>query len=236
MKYLLFWGGLVMSNAYGMNSAPNQTRMVDLYDRLMFATQNHNVEQMKHCWQQLLVHRKKDRFNTYSLGEWSEDTPIIETALKTSDDTVIQCCINFGFNPNQKYAATIGTFLHFAARECESKVVGLLLKYGADYKATNQRGQTALHHAIVCKKIENAKILMQSDTINQADDRGNTALHYAIKLPDEIDPITVITLLLERGALPHIANPTKKETPRDKAYKHGRYDIVELLDTYSKQS
>ena len=79
----------------------------------------------------------------------------------------------------------------------QGRIMTLLLERGADVKAANQRGVTALHEAAAGGGIERVRLLVDRGAdVNAGDEEAQTPLHRAA----EQHNLEVLTLLLERGA------------------------------------
>jgi ankyrin repeat protein len=90
------------------------------------------------------------------------------------------------------------TSLHYAVINNNNYIVKLLLKRGADNKASDHCNKTILHYAVINKNEDMAELLLPKMTIKSITQRsisGKTVLHYASKLNCKY----FIKLLLEKG-------------------------------------
>jgi len=77
------------------------------------------------------------------------------------------------------------------------KLINLLIERGADPKAVNKRGRTALHGAVACGDSAVVELLLDLGVAIAAQDvRGRTALHRAVECNNE----PAIDVLLAAGA------------------------------------
>lgn len=63
------------------------------------------------------------------------------------------------------------TALHWAALECHSSVIRLLIKRGADVNAPDLRGETPLHYAARAANLEAARLLLKAGADTQLQSR-----------------------------------------------------------------
>eukprot|EP00742_Colponemidia_sp_Colp-10_P011871 GILJ01013252.1.p1 GENE.GILJ01013252.1~~GILJ01013252.1.p1 ORF type:complete len:574 (-),score=64.89 GILJ01013252.1:195-1916(-) len=124
------------------------------------------------------------------------------------------------------------TALHFACRASHVPMIRLLLERGADIHG-RANGKTPL---FLCHDATVAELLLDHGAdINARTKTGKTILHH-LCLPDfqhyyDID-MSVVRLLLKRGASEHIKEPVGEwdATPLHyAAMNHNRYELMELL-------
>lgn len=114
--------------------------------------------------------------------------------------------------------------IHIAAENDDTKMLALLLQYGAKLEATNKSGFTALHSAaFVYPHLNAARFLV----LNGADVNANhayktmTPLHFAA----ESGNVELVQLLLDHGAITTQTN----ESPLNRAAKEGHEAVVRIL-------
>jgi ankyrin repeat protein len=129
-----------------------------------------------------------------------------------------------GADPNSVVSAS-GRTLLMAAQS--GPVVRLLLEHGAVPGIRDNKGATALHHAVACHEaMEIVPLLLERGAdIDATDDTGFTALISAV-VNDKPD---LVRLLLERGADPGIRTH-EDQSALDWAQDLGIVDIVDLLE------
>ncbi|XP_074316507.1 ADP-ribosylation factor GTPase-activating protein AGD1-like isoform X2 [Silene latifolia] len=73
--------------------------------------------------------------------------------------------------------------LHLACQYTDVGMVELLLQYGADINVVDSRGQTPLHHSIIGRKADVAKVLlMRGASAKATDNEGKSAMQLASDL------------------------------------------------------
>ncbi|KAH9623708.1 hypothetical protein KSS87_013422 [Heliosperma pusillum] len=75
------------------------------------------------------------------------------------------------------------SLLHLACQYTDVGMVELLLQYGADINVVDSRGQTPLHHSIIGRKADVAKVLlMRGVSAKATDNEGKSAMQLASEL------------------------------------------------------
>ena len=99
--------------------------------------------------------------------------------------------------------------------------------------AVDEHGRSALHLAVVNKRLNTVKELLGSSAmkphVNQKDSDGNTPLHLAAGLADNLE---MIKLLRDKSASLRVQNK-KDRTPLDLACEYDNHEYIELLTTGS---
>lgn len=96
-----------------------------------------------------------------------------------------------------------GTLLQMAAGCDHFAIVDLLISKGADVRATDNEGDTALHQAAMADARRSARALLaQGADPNARNNNGRTPLHFAMMQGDS----NMALLLFENGADPNIKN------------------------------
>ena len=107
------------------------------------------------------------------------------------------------------------------ARDAASR----LIRGGADIRAKDTNGASALHHAVAHGSVRTAELLLERGAdIDSADRLGDTPLHRAARQNDR----TAVLFLLERGALADAADASGG-TPLHHAAWSAAADAVRLL-------
>jgi len=129
-----------------------------------------------------------------------------------------------GIDPNSVISAS-GRTLLMAAQS--GPMIRLLLEHGADPGIRDNKGATALHHAVACPDaLEIVPLLLEKGAdIDATDDLGFTALISAV-VNDKPD---LVRLMLDRGADPGIRTH-EDQSALDWAQDLGIVDIVDLLE------
>jgi len=129
------------------------------------------------------------------------------------------------------------TALHTALKSNTSQaVISALLGSPQGAQAANLRngeGKTALHDAIVQKKIDAARAIARIADVNVADYEGKTALHYAIML----DEPSFLYLLLQENANPSLRDhqghtPLALACMRNTCYNESQLSMIYHLYQY----
>ena len=130
-----------------------------------------------------------------------------------------------GTSPDCVVSRSGRTLLMAAPR---APMVRLLLAHGADPGIRDNKGATALHHAVLCAEaLEIIPLLLEKGAdINAADDMGYTALISAV-VNDKPD---LVRFMLERGANP-VLRTREGQSALDWAQDLGIVDIVGLLES-----
>jgi len=123
------------------------------------------------------------------------------------------------------------TALHLAAQNGHSKVIKILVEYGAQRSATNQDGATALILAIQNHHKE-AVTQFLSDWPTSEDHKGleialQSAAEILAKVPDKDS--TIINALISKGAKSGYQKPSDGMTALHWAIKHKAVDIAQRL-------
>jgi len=131
-------------------------------------------------------------------------------------------------------------------------IVEMLLIYGANVNAGNNKGVTPLHIAVLLGAVKIAEMLIKYGAyVNARDDEGNTPLHYATyiararKLPFDyvvnLPCADVVKLLLENGADPTLRNSrgiSALDLAEELAVNSPKYilggEIIDTADKYAK--
>lgn len=128
--------------------------------------------------------------------------------------------------------------LHFACGSGQRSVVSLLLKHGADPKTADDDGYLPLFSAL-CQDHHDVALQLLQDDVNPANPiivqpYQSTALHVSCRFAS----VEVVSLLLERGADPNVADRVG-QTPLHELLGQGCWElqdrileILPLLDTY----
>lgn len=122
-----------------------------------------------------------DIFSIVRTGDVDE----VERALKTAD-----------INVKNRDGANL---LHMAIAYDKSHTASYLLSTGIDVNQANGEGMTALHTAIISKRLPVALEILQTTNIdvNRPDNYGNTALWYALTSP--MRDYKLINLIVRKG-------------------------------------
>ncbi len=144
----------------------------------------------------------------------------------------VECCIY-----------KIGDNIKCCSNKLHSKMMSLLLNYGADVKVRNKIGETVLLKFLMgcefCKKWtistedceDGFKILINAGAdVVAADADGITPLHIAARA----GYLTVVETLLKMGAPPDVED-AKGATPLNYAKRSGRHEVVELLTKHLRK-
>lgn len=108
---------------------------------------------------------------------------------------IVELLLQYGADVNEQYPLDAQRPLHHASERGNIEVVKVLLKWGADVKARDFYGKTALHCAVSRGSRPLTLLLLEHHAdINVADRFGRTPLHYAIRY------FPVTRTLLEKGA------------------------------------
>ncbi|CAH1803182.1 unnamed protein product [Owenia fusiformis] len=110
------------------------------------------------------------------------------------------------------------TPLMVAARRCHDDIVKKLIDKNAKVGATDNAGNTALHHAVATSREETSQIVLtvgillskEDLDINQQNNEGNTAAHINTLRGD----FSVTNMLLRNGANPDLTNSSGKSVFR----------------------
>jgi ankyrin repeat protein len=146
------------------------------------------------------------------------------STLSGSDVGRLEALLAAGADPNCVVSESGRTLLMAAQSR---PMIRLLLEHGADPGVRDNRGATALHHAVTCHEaMEIIPLLLEKGAdIDSADDAGFTALISAV-VNDKPD---LVRLLLDRGADPRIRTH-EDQSALDWAQELGIVDIVDLLE------
>lgn len=110
----------------------------------------------------------------------------------------------------------------------DAQAVRAFLQSGMNPNAKNEKGETALTHAIQYKDPKVAKVLLEKADVNMKDDAGNSPIHLAVAQKKE----EILGLLLEKGADVNVAGAvgkTKNQTALYAAVIQNREDLVQKL-------
>lgn len=144
------------------------------------------------------------------------DIPILCWAAAIGNYPLACFLVNNGVDINARDGVQDGTPLHYAARAFEPsdsnmKIMDLLLKNGADTKATDGEGNTPLHFA----SVHNIPTLLREGVnIEALNGMGRTRLHAAARRANSYQ---TVELLLNNGANVGARNPHNRYTPLHEA-------------------
>ena len=112
-----------------------------------------------------------------------------------------------------------------ACIDFDTKIVNLLLKYGANPNVVHGSNQSPLHNAVIYQHHSLLERLFKNGAdINIQNEDGNTPLHFAASQMHA----SILATLIEKANI-NIKNK-KHQTPLDYAIKYGtHYNIVELI-------
>jgi ankyrin repeat protein len=168
-------------------------------------------------------HNSEGSSSEGSAGRRVTDSPLLSAAERNDDQTIKQL-IAQGTNPNE--ALKNGrTALHIAAAGGQMRAATALLQAGANPVQPDSRGDTPLMTA--CSKGYEGlvrEMLVKHPNINGQNKGGKTALYFAA----EYNRPTIVTLLLQAGADPHLAD-TKGRTPMDVAQAKNYGAVMDAL-------
>ncbi|XP_042235992.1 serine/threonine-protein phosphatase 6 regulatory ankyrin repeat subunit B-like, partial [Homarus americanus] len=131
----------------------------------------------------------------------------------------------------QKEALTLTkqTPLHLAAEEGQLEVCDTLLQLGADYDATNDGGQKAVHVAAMRNNSEVVKLFLKTspELVTTADKDGNTCAHIAA-LQGSVDVVREL-MRHNRGVVINGKNRVGESTTLHLAAEGGHATLVKFL-------
>ena len=104
---------------------------------------------------------------------------IIHDSRKEPTEKEIDELLKKGANPNAKSGASNGYLIHYASLYLDSKVVELLIKYGADVNARNYKNETPLH--LVTDENITSVLIKNGADVDILDNNNRTALDNAIE-------------------------------------------------------
>jgi len=144
------------------------------------------------------------------------NTPLMEVALKGDDALPIarELVKHGALNSGDSGANTYGqTPLHAAVRKNAPTIVHFLLEHGADPQASDNQGQTSLHHAARLCNLKMMEILLGFQSchreiptdVNSRDTNGNSALHLVCSSTSP-EMSRAIFILLEHDLKPNLKN------------------------------
>ena len=118
------------------------------------------------------------------------------------------------------------TPLHKLAYRGEAGAIAYLADK-LDVDAKDKRGMTPLYTAVMFKKHDAAKYLIQNGADANGESLGGTPLHQAVTQQDA----EMVRLLLSLGADPAVKHRQKK-TPREQAESAGLDEIVAIIRSH----
>jgi ankyrin repeat protein len=120
------------------------------------------------------------------------DTPLLRIIGRDQTEPsirILKTLLKAGADPNLKSSSGFWTPLIFAADLGQSQMVSILLSSGADFRATNSDGLTALHYA---ENAEVARLLIAAGADRTARSGSETPAESAIRL-GHLGALAVIT-------------------------------------------
>ncbi|MDR2149731.1 MAG: ankyrin repeat domain-containing protein [Spirochaetaceae bacterium] len=116
------------------------------------------------------------------------------------------------------------TSLYLAVQDERLMYIALLLEYGANIFAVDNKGTTPFEKALL-EELKSLPELITPETVLQADGAGNTLLHIVV---DNRASIDIIKLILDKNAALNARNK-EGDTALHKAIRQNYQDIGELL-------
>eukprot|EP01036_Dinobryon_divergens_P031629 gene31629-41062_t len=197
-----------------------------------------------------------DRGANPNLPNKNGTTPLHMTAQKSSPE-VVTILLEQGADPNLTEKNYVETSLHWAAEKGHRNIVALLLERGADPNLTNQAGRKPIdvarakgHRDVVSllEKDNSPELLKQGKNLFDASENGDilevvaaldagadiywrhrdASACHSLFIAAKKGHHDIVTLLLDRGANPNLANKNGN-TPLHAAAHEGHSDVVTLL-------
>lgn len=122
--------------------------------------------------------------------------------------------------------------LHKAVEQGNYELVNYLLVWRADPNVKNAMGHTSLHLAIIHKRFDIAKLLIENNAfVAPTSATGKTPLHFLTGHDEDEESLEIAKLMLQLGAFPHERDQSGT-SPLDMAERLGKMLFAELLRQY----
>jgi uncharacterized protein len=158
-------------------------------------------------------------------------TAELRAAVRANDVDAATRLLEAGADPNQLDPAGESPFLLAASRvDDDTALLEAMLEHGADVRAVDGNGDTALVHAARRGAPEAVGVLLEAGSpVDHVSDLGWTALLTAVILGDGSEPyVRTVERLLDAGASPTIGD-THGIAPLVHAETAGHVEIARLL-------
>lgn len=155
-------------------------------------------------------------------------TPIMIFCLKGDIDTVVYLAesgADLGLRCKEGRSC-----LHYAARSDNTEILNYLLGKGVKVNTRDQHNHEALYDAIITKRLENVKVLLESGSRTTTRFEGRNYLTIAVL----VGHLDIVKLMLEQGLDPKFED-YKGKSAIDYAKAKGFTDIHDLLTNKNKQ-
>ena len=153
---------------------------------------------------------------------------VLSAASKSGNGRLCVELINRG----AKVTAGVSFFLSLcnAAKVGDIQTLAQLMEAGSSIKERTSNGSTVLHIAVEQQQFHTVKFLIDNGAVvSSPDAAGLTPLHVAVYGSDRNVRMTILKLLLARGADP-TAQTSSAETPLDSARALGDQEAVAILE------
>lgn len=151
-------------------------------------------------------------------------------AIKEKDkDAIIKVFKDPNLNINSEGPRSDFTPLAIAIQYGTSQLVALFLAMGANPNAIINSDRSVLSWAVESRDPEKVRVVLEYGA--KEVDPNKSSLKRAIK-DKNADP-TVVKLLLDYGFNPHTKREWENKSALDAARKNGRYDLAELMESYT---
>ena len=196
-------------------------------------------------WVKTLLWSEAQHFRQDSYRiKFEKKSPPLHVATENDNPEIVQTLLDFGwgYKINQidtESGSDFGksdnwTAIFEAAYIPDSKVLKVLIQYGANVNQTDADSYAPLHYAALQNSTKNVEILLQNDADPNAKTRHwhQTPLLFAVWNKN----VEMIKLLLENGADPTIHqknfNGKRGQSPLDYVRNDKLKDLIVLLDKY----
>jgi uncharacterized protein len=149
----------------------------------------------------------------------------IHYACKSGASDVVKLLCEFGQDPTSYLSGH--SAVEIAARHGHTKVVHVLLSFGASVEDTGSNGRAPILSAVMSGNIECVQDLLSAGaSITAVDTKEDTVLHTAVV--NLTDPVDMVRFLLRNGADPTVRN-SRGLAPLDLALSTRNGDLIKLL-------